>query len=62
MDDQRSQPPIEPGASMPVAPVNEERERAVQSLAANIERLDELGLRDELGRAIVEPSSTFRWS
>jgi hypothetical protein len=62
MDDQRSQPATEPVAPVPVTPVNEERERAVQALAANIERLDELGLRDELGRALVEPASTFRWS
>jgi hypothetical protein len=57
MDDQRSQP-----ATEPVGPVNEERERAVQALAASIERLDELGLRDDLGRAVVEPASTFHWS
>jgi hypothetical protein len=34
----------------------------LEALAAGIERLDELGLRDELGRAAVEPAATFRAS
>jgi hypothetical protein len=34
----------------------------LEALAAGIERLDELGLRDELGRVAVEPAATFRAS
>jgi hypothetical protein len=52
----------QPGSTPVPDPAVEERERAVQALAASIERLDELGLRDELGRAVVEPASTFHWS
>ena len=46
----------QPGSTPATDPAIEERERAVASLAAMIERLD------ELGRAIVEPASTFHWS
>jgi hypothetical protein len=52
----------QPGSTPATDPAVEERERAVQALAASIERLDELGLRDALGRPIVEPASTFHWS
>jgi hypothetical protein len=34
----------------------------LEPLTAGIERLDELGLRDEHGRAVVEPAATFRAS
>jgi hypothetical protein len=52
----------QPGSTPATDPAVEERERAIAVLAASIDRLDELGLRDELGRAVVEPASTFHWS
>ena len=41
---------------------NPEQDRAFEALVESIERLDELGLRDDLGRVVVEPASVFQAS
>lgn len=43
-------------------PTPEEQERAFQAIIAAVERLDDLPLTDENGRALVEPASTFSWT
>jgi hypothetical protein len=48
----------QPAATPPAA----EQDRAFEALVASVERLDELALADEQGRAIVEPASAFHWS
>ena len=54
---------MEPASSPPATgPATDEQDPALAAIAASIERLDELGLRDDLGRVVVEPASTFRWS
>ena len=40
----------------------EAEDPAFGALVAAIDRLDDLGLADELGRPIVEPASTFHWA
>ena len=40
----------------------EEQDRAFAAIIATVERLDELGLAAEDGRATIEPASTFTWS
>ncbi len=40
----------------------DEQDRAFAAIVASIERLDDLGLLDERGRAVVEPASAFHWS
>jgi hypothetical protein len=50
----------EQAASTPT-PADEEA-RVNAAVDAAIERLEELGLRDELGRVVVEPAAAFRWS
>jgi hypothetical protein len=50
------QPPAAP------APAAEEQDRAFAAITAAIERLDELGLAAEDGRALVEPASAFHWT
>jgi hypothetical protein len=40
----------------------EDQDPAFVALVRAIERLDELGLADEDGRAVVEPASTSTWS
>ena len=39
-----------------------EQDRAFAAIIATVERLDELPLADEHGRAIVEPAPTFSWT
>jgi hypothetical protein len=46
----------------PTDPTGGDQDRAFAAVAASIESLDELGLYDELGRVVVEPSTTFRAS
>jgi hypothetical protein len=46
----------------PSTPVPDEQDRAFAAIVATVERLDELGLADEHGRAVVEPASAFHWS
>jgi hypothetical protein len=46
----------------PPAPTPEDEERAFRAIIAVVERLDELPLSDETGRALVEPASTFSWT
>jgi hypothetical protein len=43
-------------------PAADEQDRAFAAIIATVERLDELPLADEDGRAIVEPASAFHWS
>ena len=43
-------------------PSEGEQDPAFAAIIATVERLDELGLADEHGRATVEPASTFTWS
>jgi hypothetical protein len=52
---------LEPGAAAPAAAAAEEQDRACAAIVATVERLDELGLAAEDGRAVVEPASTFHW-
>jgi hypothetical protein len=49
---------MEQGSSQPA----EEQDRAFAAIIATVERLDELGLAAEDGRAVIEPASTFTWS
>jgi hypothetical protein len=39
----------------------DEQDRAFAAIVASIERLDDLGLLDAHGRAVVEPASAFHW-
>ena len=50
---------MEQAASTPAA---DEQARAFAAIVAVVERLDDLGLADEQGRAVVEPASAFHWS
>lgn len=50
---------MEQSANLP--PVGEQ-DPAFAAIIAAVERLDELGLADEHGRATVEPAPTFTWS
>ena len=43
-------------------PATSEQDPAFAAIIATVERLDELGLADEDGRAMVEPASIFHWS
>ena len=40
----------------------EEQDRAFAAIIATVERLDELPLAADDGRAVVEPASTFTWT
>ena len=40
----------------------DEQDRAFAAIIATVERLDDLGLADEDGRAVIEPASAFHWS
>jgi hypothetical protein len=53
---------MEQSAATPTAGAAEEEDRAFAAIVAAVERLDELGLTDEDGRAVIEPASTFTWS
>ena len=53
---------MEQSGGTPAPGTVEEQDRAFAGLVASIERLDELGLTAEDGRAAVEPASTFHWS
>jgi hypothetical protein len=57
--EQASSPPPPPSST---DPTGGDQDRAFAALAASIERLDELGLRDDLGRVVVEPAMTFEAS
>jgi hypothetical protein len=50
-----TQPPVHSAAP-------DEQDRAFAAIVASIDRLDDLGLLDEHGRAIGEPASAFHWS
>jgi hypothetical protein len=50
---------LEQESSQPAA---EEQDPAFVALVRAIERLDDLGLADEWGRAAVEPASAFHWT
>jgi hypothetical protein len=43
-------------------PAADATDPAFTALVAAIDRLDDLGLADERGRLLVEPSSTFQWT
>lgn len=43
-------------------PATEEQDRAFAAIIATVERLDDLRLADEDGRAVIEPASAFHWS
>ena len=49
---------MEQGGSQPA----EEQDRAFAAIISTVERLDELELAAEDGRAVIEPASTFHWS
>jgi hypothetical protein len=49
---------MEQGSSQPA----EEQDRAFAAIIAAVERLDDLGLVDEHGRAVIEPASAFHWT
>lgn len=53
---------MEQPASQPAPGAAEEQDRAFAAIVATVERLDELGIWAEDGRAVVEPASTFSWS
>ena len=53
---------MEQSAAMPAPGAAEEQDRAFAAIIATVERLDELPLADERGRAVIEPASTFHWS
>ena len=54
---------MEQSAATPAPGAGEGQEdRAFAAIVATVERLDELGLAAEDGRAVVEPASTFHWS
>ncbi len=53
---------MEQPATTPAPGAAEEQDRAFAAIVATVERLDELGLAAEDGRAAVEPASTFTWS
>ena len=53
---------MEQSAATPAPGAAEQEDRAFAAIIATVERLDELGLAAEDGRAQVEPASTFRWS
>ena len=53
---------MEQSAATPAPSAAEEQDRAFAALVASVERLDELGLTAEDGRAAIEPASTFHWS
>ena len=53
---------MEQSAATPAPGASEEQDRAFAAIIATVERLDELGLAAEDGRAVVEPASTFHWS
>ena len=53
---------MEQSAATPAPGAAEEQDRAFAAIIATVERLDELGLADEHGRAVIEPASTFTWS
>lgn len=57
--EQPAVPPAPSASTPPSSPA--EQDRVLAAIAASIERLDELGLADELGRPTVEPASAFRW-
>ena len=52
----------QPSSPPATEPATDAQDRAFAALVASIERLDELGLRDDLGRVVVEPAATFTWS
>jgi hypothetical protein len=43
-------------------PITDDADQAFAAIVASIDGLDALGLKDERGRAIVEPASVFHWS
>ena len=43
-------------------PAEDGHDRAFAAIIATVERLDELGLSAEDGRALIEPASAFHWS
>ncbi len=49
---------MEQGGGQPV----EGQDREFAAIIGTVERLDELGLAAEDGRAAIEPASTFRWT
>ena len=53
---------MERSAATPAPGAAEQEDRAFAAIIATVERLDELGLTAEDGRALVEPASTFHWS
>ncbi len=53
---------MEQPTATPAPGAAEEQDRAFAAVVATVERLDELGLAAEDGRAAVEPASTFTWS
>ena len=53
---------MEQSGATPAPGTAEEQDRAFAAIIATVERLDELGLAAEDGRAVVEPASTFHWS
>ena len=53
---------MEQSAATPAPGAAEQEDRAFAAIIATVERLDELGLAAEDGRAVVEPASTFHWS
>ena len=53
---------MEQSAETPAPGADQEQDRAFAAIIATVERLDELGLAAEDGRAVVEPASTFHWS
>ena len=53
---------MEQSAATPAPGAAEQEDRAFAAIIATVERLDELGLAAEDGRAVVEPASTFNWS
>jgi len=53
---------MEQSAATPAPGAAEQEDRAFAAIIATVERLDELGLAAEDGRALVEPASAFHWS
>jgi hypothetical protein len=43
-------------------PAETDEDRAFAAIINTVERLDELKLADDDGRAAIEPASTFTWS
>jgi hypothetical protein len=43
-------------------PAGAAEDPAFAAIIATVERLDELGLAADDGRAVIEPASTFTWS